>query len=332
MKILAVGGSGFIGSHVIRKLLSEGHTVTNIDNMSKYGFIEHDFYTNPRFKLIVKDIREVYPSYFSGYDVVLFFAALIGGINYFHKYPYQIARDNTEMMVKAIDNTLAASPGAVFYYFSSSMVYERAKKPVSEKDALNQLVPITNYGMQKLFGEFIVRGANQEYGLNYVIVRPFNAVGSGELPKLDSKGELEFGMAHVIPDFVYKSIKKQDPFEILGDGTQVRTFTHVNDIADAVSAMIKLKVKNQDFNICGGRINTVTVLDLAKKIWKRVNPKLDFPRIKKLSAPKDDVKFRVGVSNKAKSILNWSPKYDIDEIIDDSFNFIKDNIDSIKRS
>ena len=100
MKILAVGGSGFIGSHVIRKLLSEGHTVTNIDNMSKYGFIEHDFYTNPRFKLIVKDIREVYPSYFSGYDVVLFFAALIGGINYFHKYPYQIARDNTEMMVK----------------------------------------------------------------------------------------------------------------------------------------------------------------------------------------------------------------------------------------
>jgi len=56
------------------------------------------------------------------------------------------------------------------------MVYERMQRPVNEEDALNQPVPITNYGMQKLFGEFLVRGAHREFGLNYLIVRPFNIV------------------------------------------------------------------------------------------------------------------------------------------------------------
>lgn len=331
MRVLAIGGSGFIGSHVIRKLLSDGHSVTNVDNMSKYGFIEHDFYSNPKFKLIIKDVRNMYPNEFKGYDVVLFFAALIGGINYFHKYPYQISRDNTEMMVHAIDSILAASPNAVFYYFSSSMVYERVQKPVSEQDALNQLVPITNYGMQKLFGEFIVRGANKEYGLNYVIVRPFNAVGSGELPEVNSKGELDFGMAHVIPDFIYKAMVKQHPFEILGDGLQVRTFTHVDDIANAISMMVRKGVRNDDFNICGGPVNTISVTDLANMIWSKVNLKMSLPIIKHLKAPKDDVRFRVGVSEKAKKLLGWTPKHDINYIIDDSIKFVEKNLKLVNK-
>lgn len=332
MKILVIGGSGFIGSHVIRRLLLAGHSVTSVDNMSKYGFIEHDFYSNQKFKLIVKDVRNMYPSEFKGYDIVLFFAALIGGIKYFHKYPYQIAKDNTDMITHAIDSILAASPKTIFYYFSSSMVYERVQRPVLEEDALNQLIPITNYGMQKLFGEFIVRGAREEYGLNYVIIRPFNAVGNGELPKIDSKGELDFGMAHVIPDFIYKAIVKQNPFEILGDGSQVRTFTHVDDIAEAVILMMDKKIINQDFNICGGTDNTISMGELAEKVWTKVNPKERFPKIKKIPAPKDDVKFRVGVSDKAKKVLGWVPKRSMDYIIEDSIKFINKNLKVIKKS
>ena len=114
-----------------------------------------------------------------------------------------------------------------------------------------------------------------EFGLNYLIVRPFNAVGSGELPEATKDGQVEFGMAHVIPDFIYKAIIKQDPFEIFGDGEQVRTFTHARDVAEAVRTMLDKGIKNDDFNICGD--NTYKIGDLAKGIWAKVNPDVDFP-------------------------------------------------------
>lgn len=323
-KVLALGGSGFIGSYVVRELLGQGHEVCAVDNFSKYGAVTHDFYSHPNFRLVTKDVRAMYPLEFRGYDIVLCFAALIGGIRYFHKIPYQIARDNTEILAHSIDATLAAAKDAVFYYFSSSMVYERVQRPVTEEDALNQPVPVTNYGMQKLFGEFLVRGAHQEFGLNFAIVRPFNAVGSGELPHVGSKGEVEFGMAHVIPDFVYKSLVRQTPFEILGDGSQVRTFTHAKDIADAVALMIDRKVGNEDFNICGR--NTCSVRELAERIWKRVNPSLPFPGLASLPAPPDDVRFRIGVSDKAKRVLGWEPRYDMDYILEDTLDFIRKNM------
>ncbi len=246
-KILCLGGAGFIGSYVVRELLNAGHSVTVIDNFSKYGYIEHDFYDHPKFRLEIKDVRTMYPMEFKGYDVVLCLAALIGGIRYFHKIPYRISRDNTELLAHAIDSTLAAAPEALFVYFSSSMIYERMDRPVTEADSLQQPVPITNYGMQKLFGEFMTRGAHQEFGLTYLIVRPFNAVGSGELPDIKSDGSVEFGMSHVIPDFIYKAIVKQTPFEIFGDGRQVRTFTHAKDISEALRAIIDKGLVNDDF-------------------------------------------------------------------------------------
>lgn len=323
-QVLVLGGAGFIGSYIVRELLKSGYAVTVVDNFSKYGFLSHDFYSHPNFILETKDVRALYPAEFKGYDYLLCLVALICGIRYFHKIPYQIAQDNTEILAHAIDCTLAASPGATFVYFSSSMVYERMQRPVTEEVALNQPVPITNYGMQKLFGEFLVRGAHQEFGLNYLIVRPFNAVGGGELPEVTAEGHVEFGMAHVIPDFIYKALSKQTPFEIFGDGAQVRTFTHAKDIAEAVRIMLDKNVKNDDFNICGD--NTYKIGDLARKIWVKVNPDLSFPGFKHLSAPPADVRFRIGVSEKAKKILGWEPKYDLDYIIGDTLGFIRQRL------
>jgi UDP-glucose 4-epimerase len=320
-RVLALGGAGFIGSYVVRELLKDDFDVTVVDNFSKYGFLEHDFYRHSRFKLVNKDVRGMYPVEFKGFEVVLCLAALIGGIKYFHRIPYRIARDNTELLNHAIDCTLAASPEATFVYFSSSMVYERMQRPVTEADALQQPVPITNYGMQKLFGEFVTRGAHEELGLQYLIVRPFNAVGGGELPEVTSDGQVDFGMAHVIPDFVYKALVKQAPFQIFGDGEQVRTFTHAGDIADAVRILLQKGIRNDDFNICGGA--TVRMKDLARRIWERTNPDLSFPGFEQMPVPPADVRFRVGVSEKAKTLLGWSPKYDLDFIIDDSLQFIR---------
>jgi nucleoside-diphosphate-sugar epimerase len=286
--------------------------------------VEHTFYRHKDFRLVRKDTRELAPVDYEGYDYIVCLAALIGGIQYFHKIPYRIARDNTQILTHAIDCTLNAAPQATFYYFSSSMVYERVQRPVTEEDALTQQVPLTNYGMQKLFGEFVVRGAAQEFGLNYVIIRPFNAVGSGELPHMESSGEAAFGMAHVIPDFVYKSLLRQSPFEILGDGQQVRTFTHAKDVADAVALTIRKKLHNEDLNICGNA--TVSVAELAKMVWQRVNPDLPWPGFKHVPAPNDDVRFRVGKSEKAERLLGWTPKYDINVILDDTIQYIREKM------
>jgi nucleoside-diphosphate-sugar epimerase len=323
-RILALGGAGFIGSYVVRRLLEDGHHLTIVDNFEKYGYVKHDFYSHPNVTLVRKDVRAMHPRDYRNVDVVLCLAALIGGIRYFHKIPYQIARDNTEVLSHAIDATLAAAPGAVFVYFSSSMVYEKMQRPVTEEDARTQPVPITNYGMQKLFGEYLVRGAHDEFGLNYLTVRPFNAVGSGELPEMHDDGAVEFGMAHVVPDFCYKALTRQTPFEIFGDGRQVRTFTHARDIADALARLIDGDVRNDDFNICGN--NTVSMLNLAQRIWARVNPALPFPEVASMPVPPSDVRFRVGASAKLSAKLGWNPRYDLDFIINDTYRYIESHL------
>ncbi|HEV3157048.1 MAG TPA: NAD(P)-dependent oxidoreductase [Candidatus Baltobacteraceae bacterium] len=328
-RILALGGAGFIGSYVVRELLASGYHVKVVDNFSKYGTLRHEFFDHPNFELEVKDVRNLYPRDFRGYDIVLCLAALIGGIRYFHKIPYRIARDNTELLTHAIDATLAAAPDALFVYFSSSMVYERMNRPVTESDALAQPVPLTNYGMQKLFGEFLTRGAREEFDLNYLIVRPFNAVGSGELPEMRSDGTVDFGMAHVIPDFVYKTLVRQTPFEIFGDGEQVRTFTHARDIASGLRQLLATDIRNDDFNFCGD--NTLKMRDLAERIWSRINPELSFPDVLSMPVPPSDVRFRIGTSLKATERFGWKPSCNLDYIIDDTSHYIASRMRDVVR-
>lgn len=318
---MLLGGTGFIGSYITRRLLKDGHKITSIDNMSKYGDVNYDFSGDKNFKMIKKDIRATTPEDYKGYDYVFCLAALIGGIGYLQKIPYQIAKVNSEILFRAIDCTKEASPKAIFVFFSSSMIYQKASSTISEKDAYDQQIPTIVYGLQKLFGELVVTSAYKEFGLNYVIVRPFNVVGGGEPPKLDSKKALIPGSAHVVPDFIFKALKKESPFEIMGDGKQVRTLTHVEDFADAIGLIVSKGVKNDDFNICGD--NTVSVEELAKRSWKIVNPTAPFPGFRHLDAPKDDVRFRVANTEKARNVLGWKPKRTTDDIIRDSMKTVK---------
>ena len=108
----------------------------------------------------------------------------------------------------------------------------------------------------------------------------------------------------------------------------MRTFTHAQDAADALRVMIQQGVRNDDFKVCGN--NTLRMDELARRIWARVNSGAPFPGFKHMPVPPADVRYRVGVSNKAKRVLGWNPRYELDYIIDDSLAFIREKLPARK--
>jgi nucleoside-diphosphate-sugar epimerase len=149
-----------------------------------------------------------------------------------------------------------------FVYVSSSMVFENATKyPTPESYVTDTPIPTSAYGFSKLTGEVYCRAAHDEFGLPYTICRPFNAYGPGEMP------EDEPGIAHMVPDVIKKVLGGQRPLQIFGDGTQTRTITHIDDIADGiVTAMASPKGLNEDFNVSAGE--EMTVAEICKVIWE----------------------------------------------------------------
>jgi len=99
---------------------------------------------------------------------------------------------------------------------------------------------MSGYGFSKLVAEHVTRTYHEEFGVKYVIVRPFNACGPGELP-----GEY-VGYAHVIPDLIKKTVEGQYPLEILGSGKQTRSYTYVDDVADGILHVTE-RIENEDF-------------------------------------------------------------------------------------
>src|SRR5205814_8874322 len=98
-------------------------------------------------------------------------------------------------------------------------------------------------------------------------------------------------------------------------------FTHAADVAEALRILLAKNLRDDDFNICGN--NTLRMDELARRIWGRVNRAIPFPGFKNMPVPPADVRFRVGVSEKAKKLLGWSPRHELDYIIDDSLGFIR---------
>src|SRR5437763_7720643 len=133
---------------------------------------------------------------------------MIGGISYFHEFAYDLLAENERILASTFDAAIASwSAGRLrrIVVMSSSMVYESATEfPTPEGAQLASPPPISTYGFQKLAAEYFARGANEQYGLPYTILRPFNCVGVGERRALrDSdvmSGNIKLALSHVVPD------------------------------------------------------------------------------------------------------------------------------------
>ncbi|KKQ01654.1 MAG: hypothetical protein US11_C0005G0010 [Candidatus Roizmanbacteria bacterium GW2011_GWA2_36_23] len=344
-KILVTGSSGFIAGYLVQKLLNEGHIVVGVDNYSKYGKIIKSYDKNKNYEFVKGDAKNtvLLRRLLKECDFLVAGAARIGGIGYFHQYAYDLLAENERITASTFDAAIDAfKTGKLkkIIVISSSMVYESTDIYPTPESAVNvSPPPRSTYGFQKLSCEYFAKGAYEQYGLPYTIVRPFNCVGIGEslfnneengLPsgRQVISGNVKMALSHVVPDLVYKILKGQDPLRILGNGKQIRCYTYGGDIAEAiVRAIFSHKAENVDFNISTSK--STSVLELAELIWKKINGNKKFRYVSDKPF-KNDVQKRIPDVKKAKRILGFEAKTTLDEMLDEVIIWIRKQIKDIK--
>lgn len=334
MKILVSGSAGFIGGYLVQELLDKGHHVVGIDNYSKYGKVKKNYDDHPHFRFVEGDAKDVslMKALIADCDQVVALAAIIGGISLFHELAYDLLAENERITAAAFDAALWAYRERTLKkinVISSSMVFESTLTyPTPEGEQLKCPPPLSTYGFQKLACEYFAKGASEQYGLPYTIIRPFNAIGIGEKRAVYDRevysGNIKLAMSHVVPDLVQKVLKGQDPLHILGEGNQVRHYTYAGDLATGIRTCIENeKAVNEDFNL-STPVST-SVLELARMIWEKVKGDQPFRYV--CDDPfRYDVQKRVPSVEKAKRILGFEARTSLSDALDEVIPWIEKQI------
>jgi UDP-glucose 4-epimerase len=241
---------------------------------------------------------------FRGAEVCFHLAAKIGGIGYFSRYPADIL-DHNNLMLSRVFRT-AADLGTKVVYVSSSMVFERVGEFPTPEEAVHRYPPpFSAYGLSKLIGEWYCRAFHDQFGTPFAIARPFNAYGPGEYP------ETEPGLAHVIPDLLAKILDGRRPIELFGDGSQTRSFTYVDDVADAIVTIgARSQAEGEDFNIGTGE--ETSVREVLSMLWQMCGLEGE-PELVTVDPLPVDVRRRVPDVSKIRSVLGWAATVTLEE-------------------
>ena len=290
MNIAVTGGAGFIGSHIVEKLVDRGDNVTVIDNLQtgkkenlktvwdKINFLEMDI---RNFDLLKTELKNI--------DGIFHEAALASVQDSFVK-----PKEYHDVNVKGTENIfkLAKEFGFKVVYASSSSVYGNPIKiPINEESEKN---PINPYAQTKLDDEIIAKKYAKE-GVRIVGLRYFNVFGERQ-----SKN-----YAGVIKLFLER-IENHNPPIINGDGSQIRDFVYVKDVVQANIMALESTIENAFINIGTGK--TVSILELANQIIKSSNLKLNPIH---QGALKGDVMESKADVSLAKELLNWEYKIEL---------------------
>ena len=332
MRVLVTGAAGFINGYLVPELLESGHEVVGVDDFSKYGPTRRSYDDHPAYRFVEGDAKDVglLRDLVRDCDQVVAAAAMIGGISYFHEFAYDLLAENERILAATFDAAIEAHRRgglARIVVLSSSMVYESATVfPTPEGAQLTSPPPVSTYGFQKLASEYFAKGARQQHGLPYTILRPFNCVGIGERRAVRDtdvmSGNVKLALSHVVPDLVLKVLRGQDPLHILGDGDQVRCYTYGGDLARGIRlAMESDAAVDEDFNL-STPVST-TVLDLARLIWQKVHGRdREFRWVS--DPPFDhDVRFRLPDVRKARDVLGFDATTSLSEMLDEVIPWIR---------
>ena len=311
MRILITGGAGFIGSHLAEKLLSMGHKISVIDNLStgRFANIRH-LLKNENFNYTIDSVlnREVLEKLIAENDLIYHLAAAVG-VKYIIDNPLLSLRTN----IVGTENVLefANKYKKKVLITSTSEIYGKSVKvPFKEED--DRLLGSTHisrwsYSSAKAIDEFLALAYYREKRLPVVIVRCFNTVGPRQTG--------QYGM--VLPKFV-KNALLNHPLTIYGDGKQSRCFTYVDDVVDGfIKLMGEKKAIGEIFNI--GTSEEITIEELAKKIKVKTKSKSKLDYIKYEDAYEkgfEDMRRRVPDLTKIKNLIGYKPRYTLDDILD----------------
>jgi UDP-glucose 4-epimerase len=312
-RVLVTGGAGTIGAAVVKRLLADpAYEVRVSDERPAPQWMREGC------EVHMGDLRVPAQALTAtkGCTHVIHLAAIVGGIANFHRLPHTLTEVNNALYNAVIRAALDLEVER-FVYVSSSMVFERAELFPTPEDYLPRCpVPLSAYGFSKLTGEVYCRAAHDEHGLPYTICRPFNAYGPGEQP------DAEPGIAHAVPDLIAKVLSGQRPLEIFGSGEQTRTLTHVDDIADGVvAAMSSPAGLNEDFNISASR--ELTVAEIARIVWEACGEDPEAFALEHLSTFPVDVQRRWPSVEKARKLLGWQARIDVEEGIAQTVRWLR---------
>lgn len=312
MKILITGGAGFVGSHIADKLISEGHVITVIDDLStgRYSNVAH-LEDTPGFRLIIDTVlnEKLMEELVRETDRVYHMASAVG------------VRLIMEQPVKTIE-TIFHGTDVILKFCSryrkrvlipsTSEVYGKgASVPFREDDDL--LTGATDkhrwaYACAKTLDEFLALAHWKETRLPVVVVRLFNTVGPRQTG--------QYGM--VVPRFVHAAIRNE-PLQVHGDGTQSRCFGHVHDIVGGLAKLL-------DLPSCFGKVINlgndaeVTIMGLAEKAIELTGSRSEIQLVPYSEAYGDgfeDMRRRVPSLEKARRLIGYQPTKTLSDIIND---------------
>ncbi len=319
--ILVTGGAGYIGSNAVLALERKGYKVVILDNLV-YG--HRDIVTTVlQAKLWVGDIndRSLLAKLFKTYNIaaVIHFAAY-AYVGESVTNPEKYYRNNVVGTINLLDAMLTA--GVKNFVFSSTCATYGIPKtmPIAETHPQN---PINAYGTSKLTVEKILHDYNQAYDLKSVIFRYFNAAGADPTGIL---GEDHTPETHLIPLVLLTALGRRDYIKIFGtdyptaDGTCVRDYIHVSDLADAHILGLEYLLQGGNtatFNLGNGHgFSVKEVIETVQLVTGIKIPLLEAPR------RPGDPPILVGSSRLVKKILDWQPQYsDLSQIITHAWNW-----------
>lgn len=310
MRILVTGGAGFIGSHLVSRLIVEEHTVTVLDDLST-GLQSNLSTEANRIKFIRGSVLSTadLSRAFEEIDYVFHLAAAVGVFNIV-KNPLRSLLTNIRGTENVLD--LAASKKIPVFVTSSSEVYgKNVSDSLKESDDRILGSPVTlrwSYSEAKAIDESLAYAYHVEKNLETRIVRFFNTVGPRQLGA--------YGM--VVPRFVRAALNNE-PITVYGDGNQTRCFAHVYDVIDAVIALAFAKdAIGKVVNI--GNDFEISINDLARKIISETGSKSDVVYVPYDEAYGDgfeDMERRVPDIKLINELVGWKPKRDLSSIIAD---------------